>query len=58
MQGIGKQQQPVGHTGVFCRDHARLAAAVGLSGEIQRDTWSKLAQFMRSLPDAFAIALA
>ena len=57
MQRIGKQQESVSDTWVFGGNHAGLPAAVGLSGEIQ-DFRSELTQFLRSLDDAFSIALA
>jgi hypothetical protein len=58
MQGIREQQKTVGKSRVFGRYHTRLAAAVGLPCEIERDAWSELTQLLCSLADAFAIAVA
>ena len=58
MQGIGQKQKPIGHARVFGRDHARLPAAVGLPGQVQRNAASLLPQHLCRLADSFAIALA
>jgi len=56
MQGIRQQQESIGQAGVFGSGHARLAAAIRLSSEVQRNTGGKLTQFLRGLADAMAVA--
>ncbi|MCU1337164.1 MAG: hypothetical protein JWO19_2745 [Bryobacterales bacterium] len=58
MQRIREQQESVGQTGIFGRDHARLPAAVGLAGEMYGNAGSLLPKELHSLTDAFAVALA
>src|SRR3954467_9773791 len=58
MQRIGEQQKAVRQLRIFGRGHARLASAIGLSGEVQRNPRGNLAQFVRGQLDTIAITVA
>ena len=58
MERIRKQQKSVSQTMILCRDHARLPASVGLSGEIQRNACNFLAEDFHSLTDSVAVTFA